>query len=134
MEAKKLYITDNDLRRINELLDSAVPCHSKDIGHLDQLREEVRHARIVPSSKIDPDVVTMNSRVLIKDMDTREEFPFEVVFPCDADPDAGKVSVLAPVGTAILGYKVGDTVAHEVPGGKRKLTIKKMLYQPCTGL
>jgi regulator of nucleoside diphosphate kinase len=133
MEAKKLYITDDDLRCINQLLDSAAPCHSKDSGHLEMLRAEVRRARVVPSSKIDPDVVTMNSRVLIKDMDTREEFSFEVVFPCDADPDAGKISVLAPVGTAILGYKVGDTVAHEVPGGKRKLAIKKMLYQPCAG-
>ena len=62
------------------------------------------------------------------DDDSRMEVT--LVFPADADIDAGKLSVLSPVGTALLGYAEGDTVEWEVPAGKRRIRIEKILYQP----
>jgi regulator of nucleoside diphosphate kinase len=53
-----------------------------------------------------------------------------VVFPSEADSEQGKISILAPVGTALLGYRVGDTVEWKLPGGLRRLKIERILYQP----
>ena len=75
-------------------------------------------------------VVTMNSKVLLEDLDNRERMTVTLVFPADANADEGAVSVLAPVGTAILGYSEGDVVEWPVPDGVRRLKIRKVVYQP----
>jgi regulator of nucleoside diphosphate kinase len=62
--------------------------------------------------------------------ETNEDHVYTVVFPSDANLDQRKISILAPIGTAILGYRVGDTVEWRVPGGIKKLRIKEILYQP----
>jgi regulator of nucleoside diphosphate kinase len=72
----------------------------------------------------------MNSRVRLTDIDTNEQQVYTVTFPSEANLDQRKISVLAPIGTAILGYRVGDTVQWRVPGGIRKLLIEEILYQP----
>jgi regulator of nucleoside diphosphate kinase len=72
----------------------------------------------------------MNSQVLLCDIDTLETMTYTLVFPKDADIDSGSISVLAPVGTAILGYRQGDIVEWPVPAGIRRLRIEKVLYQP----
>jgi len=125
-----IFITGCDFERLNELLKTIEKDSSRDQGSIEELKKEIERAEIVSLGKIAGDVVTMNSRVLLKDMDTCEEFSFQIVFPSDADIDAGKISILAPVGTALLGYTVGDIVTWEVPSGMRKLKIKEMLYQP----
>lgn len=131
MENKNnIYITEYDLERLNDLLDIIERNNSKDNGSIDQLKKELKRAKIISSDKIPADVVTMNSRVLLTDMLTHKELSFQIVFPSDADLDAGKISILAPIGTALLGYKVGDIVSWAVPGGIRKLKIKEMVYQP----
>ena len=125
-----IFITGYDFERLNELIETIEKDSSREQGSIEELKKEIERAEIVSSDKIPGDVMTMNSRVLLKDIDTHEEFPFQIVFPSDADLDAGKISVLAPVGTALLGYKVGDTIEWKVPSGMRKLKIKEMLYQP----
>ena len=72
----------------------------------------------------------MNSRVRLKNLTTGKEMTYTLVFPKDADLTAGRISVLAPIGTAILGYRAGDVIAWSVPGGKRKFRIEEVLYQP----
>ena len=72
----------------------------------------------------------MNSVVSLKDLDTKEEMVFRLVYPGETDFDEEVVSVLAPVGTAVLGYRVGDTIEWEVPGGMRRLQIMEILHQP----
>ena len=126
----KIYITQYDYERLNELLDIIKKNNSKDQCFIGKLRNEINRAKIVSSTKIPGNIVTMNSRVLLQDLNTHHEFSCKVVFPSDAYLEAGKISVLAPVGTALLGYKVGDVIKWEVPNGVRKLKIKEMLYQP----
>jgi regulator of nucleoside diphosphate kinase len=72
----------------------------------------------------------MNSTACLEDLDTEEEETYTLVFPENADLGQGKISVLAPIGTAMLGYEVGDTFEWEVPAGKRRLRVKRIIYQP----
>jgi len=97
---------------------------------LESFQEELERAEIVSSNNVPSDVVTMNSRVLLRDIGTSEEMTFTLVFPKDADIQSGLMSILAPVGTAILGYREGDVVEWPVPSGVRRISIEKILYQP----
>ena len=127
---KNIFITDYDYEGLNELFKAAEKDKPKNCECIEELKAEIERAKIVTSGQITGDTVTMNSRVLLEDLNTHEQFPFQVVFPSDADLYKDKISVLAPIGTALLGYKVGDSVKWKVPGGMRKLKIKEILYQP----
>ena len=84
---------------------------------------------VVPSD-VPPDVITMRSKVRLKDLGTGEEMVYSLVFPTEAKFDEGRISVLTPVGTAMLGYRRGDTIEWEVPPGVRRLKVEEVLYQP----
>ena len=76
-------------------------------------------------------MVGQNSKpVDIQDMDSGENLVYTLVFPGDADFDNGKISVLAPIGTALIGYRAGDRITWRVPSGIKKLKVKSILYQP----
>jgi regulator of nucleoside diphosphate kinase len=94
------------------------------------LEKELSRAEVVAPKDVPADVVTMNSKVSLRDLDTGDEMDITLVFPKDADITQDKVSVLAPIGTAMLGYRVGDVVEWTVPDGVRRLHIEKVLYQP----
>jgi regulator of nucleoside diphosphate kinase len=72
----------------------------------------------------------MNSRVRFVDLYTGEERVCTVVFPSDANIEQDKISVLAPIGTALLGYRAGDTIEWRVPSGNKQVRIEEILYQP----
>jgi regulator of nucleoside diphosphate kinase len=129
MISNGIQITDYDVERLRELLRPG-KLAGKDGEPFAQLQKELERAEVTSSGKISADVVTMNSVVRIRDLETQEEMILQLVFPRDANLDEGKISVLAPVGTAILGCRVGDTVQWRVPAGIRKLRIEQMLYQP----
>jgi len=97
---------------------------------IEELGAELDRATIVEIDKLPQDIVTMNSKVCLKDVDTGKDEIYQVVYPEDADIEQNKISILAPIGTAILGYKVGDVIEWKVPAGLRRLKIKKILYQP----
>ena len=130
MRERKIFITDTDRDRLEKLLLGTRVWSSRDKEHLQALEEEMDKAHIVGSRDIPGDVVTMRSQVRVKDMKSGTEMDLSVVFPSEADSEQGKISVLAPVGTALLGYRVGDTVEWVVPGGLRRLKIERILYQP----
>jgi regulator of nucleoside diphosphate kinase len=130
MDDRPIYVTEYDLLRLKQLIqDAQHPLHHKN-EHLDQLQAELDRAHIVTPQAVPHDVITMNSRVRLIDLDTGEEETYTLVFPDNADIEHGRISVLAPVGTAILGYRVGDTFEWDVPAGKRHLRVKRILYQP----
>jgi regulator of nucleoside diphosphate kinase len=95
-----------------------------------KLGAELKRAEQVASEKIPQDIVTMNSRVRLKELKSGRDMEFTIVYPQDADLKAQKVSVLAPVGTAILGCKTGEVVDWPTPQGTRSFKIEEILYQP----
>jgi regulator of nucleoside diphosphate kinase len=130
MEPRDIYITRFDLARLKELLEVGIRLNERDREYLQSLTSELDRAHIVEPPALPDDVVTMNSRVRLKDMETGEEKNYSLVFPSQADITQNKISILAPIGTAILGYRAGDTVDWQVPAGRRTVRIQETLYQP----
>jgi regulator of nucleoside diphosphate kinase len=130
MELRDIYITKYDLTRLRELLQVGISFAERDRQSLESLQDELDRAHVVEPTAVPHDVVTMNSRARLKDLETNEEKVYTLVFPSEANLEQQKISILAPIGTAILGYRVGDAVEWQVPGGIRKLRIEEILYQP----
>ncbi|HKV78745.1 MAG TPA: nucleoside diphosphate kinase regulator [Candidatus Sulfotelmatobacter sp.] len=130
MKPNNILITEPDMERLRHLLDSGRSSARREAEPLVMLEQELDRASIVSPSAVPPDVITMNSRVRVTDLKTGEEMTYTLVFPRDANFDQGKISVLAPIGTAILGYRVGDGIEWRVPGGLRQFRVKEILYQP----
>ncbi len=121
-----IYITSQDVERLERLLAST----SKSENVL-ALGEELESAVVVEPLKIPHDVVTMNSHVHFRDEDSGEDEAVTIVYPQAAEPSEGRVSVLAPVGSALLGLTIGDVVEWPVPRGRtRRLRITSIAYQP----
>jgi regulator of nucleoside diphosphate kinase len=130
MKQRAIFITDFDMERLQKLLEGTKKWSQRDRGYLEKLEEELDRAIVVPSKDVPGDVVTMNARVRVRDLDSGKETILRLVFPADADYEQGRVSILAPIGTALIGYRAGDTVEWEVPAGVRRLKIAEVLYQP----
>ena len=128
--ADPIVITEADLERLQDLVNGSRGAKRQEAGNLDRLEGELDRAEIVEPGEMPPDVVTMNSRVRLLDVERNETMEFDLVYPASADGAHGKVSILAPIGTAILGFREGDTVTWPVPGGTRTLRIEKVLSQP----
>lgn len=94
------------------------------------LEGELDRAHVVSGRRVPADVVTMNTRVRMTDLDTGKKLTYTLVFPHEANFSQGKISVLAPIGTAILGYRTGNVIEWNVPGGRRRLRIEEILRQP----
>lgn len=130
MNERNIYITHQDMSRLRELLRSTRDPFGKERPYLDVLRAELMRARIVAPEAIDADVVTMNSRVQVRDSDGSRTTTLTLVFPEDADPESGRISVIAPLGAALLGYRAGARISFNLPSGQRTCEIMKVLYQP----
>ena len=130
MEARTIYITEFDMQRLRVLIGDAKRSAPRGNEYLESLEAELDRGILVAPTEVPPNVVTMNSRVRLVDLDTNEEMVYTLVFPNDADMSKSRISVLAPIGTAMLGYRVGDTFEWQVPDGARRLQVKKVLYQP----
>jgi len=130
MSERIIYITEYDKERLMELLTVAGGFDFSGRSDLQSLEEELDRAVVMDPKEIPSNVVTMNSQVEIVDLDTHEKMTFTLVFPRDADIYQGRVSVLAPLGTAVLGYSVGDIIEWEVPAGLRRFKIENLFYQP----
>lgn len=127
---KNIFITDFDMKRFNWLISNAYRFNNLDKQHLQELESELMEAVILQPQEIPSDVVTMSSRVRIRFLDTNEEKTFTLVFPFDADEAQNKLSILAPVGVAVIGSKISDEVEWEMQDGKRKIRIEEIIYQP----
>lgn len=130
MGERTIYVTEFDLKRLSSLLGCAQSWGNTDRDCLVKLEEELEWAQVVSPQEIPDDVVTMNSRARIRDLKSDEEMVFTLVFPAEADYERGRLSVLAPIGMALLGYRAGETVEWKVPAGVRRLKIEQVLYQP----
>lgn len=125
------YITRTDRDRLENLIKLVRDdSEQSNLSYVDKLEAELEFAEIVAAEDIPPDIVTMRSQVRLKDLETNEERIYSIVFPTEANIDENKISVLAPLATAILGYRRGSTVRVQGPGRVRNLEILEILYQP----
>ena len=126
---KSILITDHDFDRLQTLTD--VPQYPAiDVSPRTALKAELDRGTIVPATEVPDVVVTMHSQVRVRDFKSDETFTYTLVYPADADAEAGKLSVLAPLGTALLGTRVGSLVEFRAPAGIRRLCVEEILYQP----
>jgi regulator of nucleoside diphosphate kinase len=127
---EKIVVTEADYERLHSLIESLRRLHQYDTERLDELESELNRATIVKASEVSADVITMNSRVRIKDLRSGRKHTYQIVFPKDANISENRISVLAPIGTALLGYRTGTSVQWRVPSGMRRLRILDVEYQP----
>lgn len=121
----RIVVTSTDMERLRTLIDTTAG------DKADALDAELLRAEVVEPTQVPPDVVTMNSRVVYRDEDTGETREVTLAYPKDASLEQGRVSVLAPVGAALLGLSVGQEIGWQLPGGKNKrLRIISVTYQP----
>ena len=126
MSKQPIVISSTDKYELQALLDSARLDRRIPLDSLTVLERELTRAEVVPASDVPPDVVTMNANVTFVDLTTGEEDSYTLVYPRDANMLHDRISVLAPIGMALLGYRVGDVIEWAVPAGKRRLRITKV--------
>jgi regulator of nucleoside diphosphate kinase len=125
-----IVVTRQDYDRLNVLVTSGLDSPTRSRQLILDLRGELERAVIVDPKDVPKDVVTMRSVVRLVDLDTKKEEEYRLVYPPEADIREGKISILAPVGTAIIGAREGETIEWNVPNGLRRLKIKKVTCQP----
>lgn len=130
MKTKNIVITEADYVRLQRLVESSRVFRQRDAKHLDDLEQELERAAIMKAGEVPSDVVTMNSRVKVKDLNSGRVTTYQIVFPGEADIAKNRISVLAPIGTGLLGYSAGTTVEWQVPSGMRRFRILGVEYQP----
>lgn len=123
-----ITISSLDVARLERMLDSL---SRNQLPDKDDLQAELDRAHIVEPREIPPNVVTMNSTVTFRVESSDREFSLTLVYPNDAGDNTGKISILAPVGSALLGLREGDEISWPKPGGGLLLVrILKVMYQP----
>jgi regulator of nucleoside diphosphate kinase len=125
-----IYVTSQDKQRLEDLLMEVEASDPRKHEDLKALTEELRRAVIVDPKDVSGDVITMNSHAEMRDLESGETVAFTLVFPTEANIDEEKISVLAPIGAGMLGYRVGDEFEWNVPGGLRRMKVTKVDYQP----
>ena len=130
LKNRNIIITAADHADLDNIITFAGKVSERARAELHALEGELRRAEIVTPEAIPSDVITMNSLAELVDLETNEVMQFTLVLPRDAKIDEGKISVLAPLGTAMLGYRVGDEFKWHVPYGVRWLKVTNVYFQP----
>lgn len=125
----KICVTRSDYTRIMNVIGTT-PEAPAPAGMAGLLLQELKHARMVASDLIPGDVITMNSRVLVRELSSGRGTEITVSYPADADRMNGRISVLSPVGIALLGCREGHVARWKTPSGIGEFRIEKIVYQP----
>ncbi len=125
----QIQMTEADHQRLVTLIDSWPGDRDRDA--IEALANELDRAEVVPIERLAGSVVTMNSRVVFEDLETGAAREVVLVYPHASDVERARISVLAPVGSALLGLSVGQTIDWPLPRGQvKRLRIVDVLYQP----
>src|SRR5689334_18954496 len=125
MRDQPITISETDAQRLRQLLNDR-DVAERDQEHLHELAAELERAHVLESARVPADVVTMGSHVQVLDRASGQRREYIPVFPAEADLAARRISILAPLGTALLGYREGDEVEWLMPGGLRRLRIESV--------
>jgi len=125
-----IKITELDFIRLSKLVGASRSDKNIELKNINALAQELKRAEKVDSKKITSEFVTMNSVVQVINESTNTLMTIKIVYPKEADFKKGNISVLSPMGSALLGYKVGDSVQFDAPKGKVTIKIQQIDYQP----
>lgn len=127
---RAIYLSQQDVLRLRDLIRQIRSLTERDTAYLDALAARIDSALVVRPQDMPRDVVTMNTRVRVRDPDSGRDFVYTLVFPLGADVALDRISVLAPLGAALLGAREGEPINWMTPSGERHLEIEAILYQP----
>ena len=130
MSKQRVLITEPDLLTLANILEAESRWPSADRRDVRALRSKLAEAEIVPVHRVPADVITLLSRVHVKDLPTDSDATCLLVVPLQASTAAARISVLSSLGAALLGRRQGDVVDHRVQGERRRSRIERVLYQP----
>lgn len=123
-------ISANDVAKLTKTVGDAGGSWANSSPSLDVLRRHLWHSNPVPANQVPHDMITMNSRFILRDDYTGETTCYELVYPEDEAPHRGKLSVLSPMGTALYGARIGETVCWMSLAAPEVATVSEILYQP----
>lgn len=132
MNSQELYITYPDLMQLAQAIVDVQRQPMRTATEREQLKRELARRVPVTAKGVPSDVITLNSDVQLLDLATGDILGCTLVLPEEADAALFKVSVLAPVGMALLGHRVGDVIDRQIPGGVQRMKVLRLLYQPET--
>jgi regulator of nucleoside diphosphate kinase len=119
-----IYLCDRDYENLRVRIAAFTDSRSRRLT--EKLRHEIERAVVVPVAALPPEVVRIGSKVCLYDLDTQEHEEYILTLPEQADPSQGRLSVLAPLGTAIIGFAATAEIDWEMPGGVRRLRIERV--------
>ena len=125
-----IIVTASDHAELSSVITATGKLSGRLRWELRLLENELKRARIVAAEDVPSDVITMNTRAELLDLESGEHMEFTLVLPMDENINDGKISVLAALGTAMLGYRVGDEFQWHVPHGIRRLKVIGIYFQP----
>jgi regulator of nucleoside diphosphate kinase len=128
MKSSKITVSRADLTQLQALVNSARQDSRVPVQLLDALEGELARAHVVNDWDLPGDVVAMNSTIWFHDEETEEEECYTLVYPSQADVSQNRISVMAPIGTALIGYRIGDVIEWAVPAGISRLRITKVQH------
>jgi regulator of nucleoside diphosphate kinase len=130
MQSHSLIVSDTDIERLSQLIRDLRDSRFRDQDQVDLLEQSLENAEVTASARFPRNAIKMNSRFRVLDLGTGKKQVYTLVYPDQADVSSGSISVLAPIGIALLGRRQGDTIEVDVPGRVRRLRIERVLYPP----
>lgn len=130
MNKKDIYITEYDLERLKKLVSEISTVGEEDDCPIRELRDELNRGIVVSPKDIPDNVITMNSRVLLRSLGSGKAETHWLVFPDKVNAVKNPVSIMSPLGTSMIGYKIGDVFTWESPAGTEQMEVLDILYQP----
>lgn len=121
--AEPVILLKNDYEILNGFVKNLQGMQVNEKENFKKLYQEIKKAQVVELDKFPKDVVRLDSTVVIRDLQTKRDMTITIVLPQNADIKQKKVSVLAPIGTALIGFRKGQKVSWEVPSGKKDFKI-----------
>lgn len=125
MTEELLLVTEKDYLRLKSLIEGKGP------EEIENLEIELDRAQLLADNEVPSDLVTMNSIFRFENMSENKQMIMSIVYPQESNAQENKVSILAPLGSALLGLRVGQEINWQFPDGKtKKLKVLEILYQP----
>jgi regulator of nucleoside diphosphate kinase len=132
VKSHPIIVTDADMDRLSRLARALKHSLFRDQLQLESLEQTLESAVVTSAERIPKDVIRMNSRIRVLDCDTETKELYILAFPENSDISTRRISVLAPIGIALLGRRRGDVIETKVPGGARRLRVEWVSQRPQT--